>query len=217
MMETEQRVAATLASGRGIASMAVAVLLIAAAAAGMLLLGGRGHRANENENDAHLMEKCREAIIPQLNANVDLTFLASVDDLCYSQASNEEVLTEFEIRKEAYHQQQDQGPWLLGLVLVITLSGVLLAAVQLFWGYKLSAAGKAVAGDPAASTLSLTPTGVSVSSTVTGVLILALSFAFFYIFIQQVYVVHEPPPPEAGTHVPTGKLGSLKPLENSKN
>jgi hypothetical protein len=215
MMETEQRVAATLASGRGIASMAVAVMLIAAAAAGMLLLGGSRHSANEDE--AQRMAACRAQVIQQMGAQADMNFLQSVHDLCYNQVLNEEVLTEFEIRKNAYRQQQSQGPWLLGLVLVITLSGILLAAVQLFWGYKLSVAGKAVAGDPAAGTLSLTPAGVSVSSTVTGVLILALSFAFFYIFIQQVYVVHEPPPPEAGAHVPTGKLGSLKPLENSKN
>jgi hypothetical protein len=89
-----------------------------------------------------------QEVIQQMGAQADMNFLQSVHDLCYTQVRNEEVLTEFEIRKNAYRQQQAQGPWLLGLVLVITLSGVLLAAVQLFWGYKLSAAGKAVAGRP---------------------------------------------------------------------
>ena len=209
MMETEQRVAAAVASGRGIASLAIAVILIAASAAGLLLLGGVHHSAPEDE--AQRMEKCRQEVMQQAAAQTDMNFLQSVHDLCYNQVRNEEVLTEFEIRKNAYRQQQNQGPWLLGLVLVITLSGVLLAAVQLFWGYKLSVAGKAVAGDASASTLSVTPAGVSVSSTVTGVLILALSFAFFYIFIQQVYVVHQPESPSVAPAAHAGRMGTLKP------
>jgi amino acid transporter len=76
---------------------------------------------------------------------------------------------------------------LLWMVVGITLSGVLLAALQLLGSYRLAQAGHGQFADGSEANLE---TGkVAVKSSVVGVIILAMSLAFFVIFVKYVYPI----------------------------
>ncbi len=109
--------------------------------------------------------------------------------LCYAQVNEEDILADFSVRKAAFINQQKQTTVLLWMVVAITLSGVILAGVQLIASYRLAFAGKT--GIEIASDLNIEKTRLSVKSSVTGVVILSISLAFFYIFVHEVYLIRE--------------------------
>jgi hypothetical protein len=90
---------------------------------------------------------------------------------------------------------------MLWMVVGITISGVILAGLQLFAGYRLALVG--VKGLEPSGDLTIEPKKIAINSTVTGVLILSISLAFFYVFVKYVYLIKELPIPapnsEAGT------------------
>jgi hypothetical protein len=98
-------------------------------------------------------------------------------------------VTDFGIRKSAFLNQQAETPVMLWMVVVITLSGVLLAAIQLLAAYKLASSGKGAFEQ--GGQLSVEAHKISLGSSVTGLIILTVSLAFFIVFVTQVYVVKE--------------------------
>ena len=111
------------------------------------------------------------------------------------------MLTDFGIRKSAYLNQQIQTVILMWMVVAITLSGVALAGVQLVAGYKLAAIGKAAFDQ--GGNLSIEHSKISIGSSVTGLMILAISLAFFTIFVYKVYFITDPgDAPATGSGLP---------------
>ena len=78
---------------------------------------------------------------------------------------------------------------LLWMVVALTISGVVMAALQLFVAYRLAVAGR---GEVAASSeLTLEQGKISLKSSVTGLLILVVSFAFFIVYVTWVFTIKE--------------------------
>jgi len=151
-------------------------------------------------NQSERLRNCRVEIFNTLNAkNPDIRLLGSIHGLCYARVDEEDVLEEFGVRRAAYINQQYQVPIMLWMVVAITLSGVALAALQLWAGYKLALTGQnGQGGFEPKGELTIEPKKLSVSSSVTGVLILTVSLAFFYVFVRYVYLITD-------LHVPAGE------------
>jgi len=133
---------------------------------------------------------CRAQLLDALKMPVtDLNLLAGVHGLCYAQVNEEDTLLEFGIRRSAFLNQQAQTTVLLWMVVGITVSGVALAGLQLIAGYRLASAGRAAFEQ--GGQFSLENNKISLNSSVTGLIILVISLAFFYIFVTQVYLIRE--------------------------
>lgn len=118
---------------------------------------------------------------------VDVGLLEHVNFVCNQQIAAEDTLTDFGIRKSAFLNQQVETPVLLWMVVAITLSGVLLAAIQLVAAYRLACVGKAAFEQ--GGHLNIEHNKVSLGSSVTGLMILGISFAFFLVFVTKVYLI----------------------------
>ncbi len=151
-------------------------------------------------NQSSRLGDCRSEVLNTLGSkSPDLALLGSIHGLCYARVDEEDILEEFGVRRAAYINQQYQVPIMLWMVVAITLSGVGLAGLQLWIGYKLALIGHG--GFESKGELTLEPKKISVSSSITGVLILTLSLIFFYVFVQYVYLIKElkVPAPESET------------------
>jgi hypothetical protein len=150
-----------------------------------------GHHAL-NLDDSGRISSCRAQVLYELSPStpvIDVGLLEHIHYMCYQQISEEDSLTDFGIRKAAFLNQQAETPVMLWMVVAITLSGVLLAAIQLLAAYRLASSGKG--GFEQGGQISVEARKISLSSSVTGLVILTVSLAFFIVFVTQVYVVKE--------------------------
>lgn len=121
----------------------------------------------------------------QDTATVDL--LEHISSFCYDDQRRIDQVSESSIRRGLYIHQRYENNVILFMVVLITLSGVALAGVQLLTSYNLAATGH-LSGD-GATDLSLEQGKLSIKSSVTGLVVLALSLAFFGIYIVKVYAI----------------------------
>jgi hypothetical protein len=105
---------------------------------------------------------------------------------CYSLIQGQEVLADFAIRKLNFFQQYRANGVLMWMVVLVTLSGVLLAGVQLRASYQLAAASKTQLPDSNGE-LILRRDQLVLRSSITGLFILMVSFCFFLVFVFYVY------------------------------
>jgi hypothetical protein len=112
-----------------------------------------------------------------------------ISDICYNQVRGEAVLTDFSIRRSTLIEQQVEGRIILWMVVGITLSGVALAGLQLVAAYQLARTGHGDLSSP--QEITLEQNKISLKSSVTGLMILVISFAFFMVYIVWVYTVKE--------------------------
>ena len=97
-----------------------------------------------------------------------------------------------QIEHSAYVWQHWAGSVVLGLVVLITLSGILLAAYQLYLSFKI---GQKID----AQTLDISAQRAQVTSGVVGVTILVIAGIFLMIFLNQIYGIrYVAPPPSSG-------------------
>ena len=130
---------------------------------------------------------------------IDVPFLVQISDFCYGQVRGEDLLGDFSIRKLSFIQQQSDTRVLLWMVVAITISGVLLAGFQLLAAYRLASGGRADFAQ--GGELSLDPKSVSIKSSVTGIVILTISLAFFITYVKWIYPIETRMDPEvAATH-----------------
>jgi len=118
-------------------------------------------------------------------ATVEL--LERVSEFCYDDQRRTNQLSESNIRRGLYIHQRYENNVILFMVVLITLAGAALAGVQLLTSYNLAATGHLM-GD-GATDLTLEQGKLSIKSSVTGLIVLALSLGFFGIYIFQVYAV----------------------------
>jgi hypothetical protein len=158
-----------------------------------------------NTDQPNRLERCRAEVQRSLAPQtVSLELLGEIHGLCYARVDEEDVLQEFGVRRAAYVNQQYQVPIMLWMVVAITISGVVLAGLQLMAGYRLAATG--LGGLEPKGEFEISPKKIAVNSTVTGVLILAISLAFFYFFVKYVYLIRELPIPAATSEAGTPNL-----------
>jgi len=108
---------------------------------------------------------------------------------CHAQLHNQGTLNDFQIRRSKFVQQAFDERILLWMVVGITLTGVVLAAIQLVASYRLAAMGRESMGTD--GELAIESGKLSMKSSVTGLVILALSFAFFVVFVYAIYKIDE--------------------------
>jgi hypothetical protein len=122
-----------------------------------------------------------------------------ISTLCYTEVRGEAVLMDFNLRRSTLIEQKTEGRIILWMVVAITLSGVALAGLQLVAAYRLASAGHGDFG--AAQEVTLEQNKISLKSSVTGLMILVISFAFFMVYVVYVYTVKELKSPEASSSV----------------
>ncbi len=172
-----------------------ALLYIASAFAVIFLLLGFvtyksyvPHPELVSDEEARL-DACRRTMREQLKLNeIDLKTLAGIHGLCYVEINEADQLRNFTQETSALYNQQNQLPVILWMVVAITLSGVGLAGLQLYGAFILSSSGKGEFANLGGS-LEMAKNRLSMNSSVTGLFILVISFAFFYVFVKDVYLI----------------------------
>lgn len=121
------------------------------------------------------------------------------------------LLNDYAIRKLNFYQQFRANGVLMWMVVAVTFSGVLLAALQLMASYQMAAANGTQLSTEAGE-LSVQHDRLVLKSSVTGLFILLLSFCFFLVFVFYVYKFEAPVdqgniPLSSASLLPTGELG----------
>jgi hypothetical protein len=139
-----------------------------------------------------VMHDCLSDVMKVISpSQVNAGLFERVWRLCGNQIFNGLYLDDFLIRRQKFIQQELDERVNLWLVVTITISGVILAALQLFMSFKLASDGRL---DFAKDSQLVVEAGkISLKSSITGVLILALSLAFFMIYVVYIYSIHEVP------------------------
>ena len=132
------------------------------------------------------LSACRAETLKLLHPEkVDIDLLTRISSFCYAQVRGEDLLGDFNVRRSNYLRQQFQGVVFLWMVVAITISGVIMAAFQLAAAYKLASTGHGDLGQ--GGEITLEEKRISLKSSVTGLLILTVSFAFFLVYVVWVY------------------------------
>ena len=112
--------------------------------------------------------------------------LYGLNGFCYDTIGSQLKIDQEKIRRDNFLFQRNENVVLLYMVVVITISGVVLAGVQLLASYKLAVLGRGeLAGG--GSEINYSANSISFKSSVIGLTILAMSFAFFLVFVIYVY------------------------------
>jgi hypothetical protein len=193
--------------------------LLVVAAAGLALLiwaAGFDRKADQataqtSDADSAALYLCidhtTQAIKPSA---LDYGLYERIWQLCGNQVYNQTYLADFTIRREQFIRQLLDERVTLWMVVSITVSGVVLAGLQLFTSYKLASSGHADLAKP--SEVVIERNRISLKSSITGVLILGISLAFFIVYVLGIYTIREIPvdrPQPAAAVVST--LGGLGP------
>jgi len=141
---------------------------------------------SQNGVDGQSMRACVEANKALLGQTViHYNDLISLDFFCYDLNGNQLRIDEEIIKRDNYIFQRNENVVLLYMVVLITFCGVFLAGMQLLASYRLATAGKGELAGGAEITYN--SQGASFKSSVVGLSILAMSFAFFLVFVLYVY------------------------------
>jgi hypothetical protein len=180
--------------------------LIAAGFGAGLLIGGstiaigfwhfqpqraRADVASASDHDVRMNACIAKTLEITKPTNVNVDAYERVWRLCGNEMFNSVYLADFLIRREKFTQQALDERVNLWLVVTITISGVVLAGIQLFMSFKLAMKGRAEFGKD--SEVALESGRLSLKSSITGAVILALSFAFFMVYVIWIYSIHEMP------------------------
>jgi hypothetical protein len=189
---------------RLIGALAVGLALGCAATVGVVKYGADGAEnisTIESLNHDARMEECINRTIKIANPkSVNIGLFERAWRICGNQIFNGLYLEDFIVRRDKLLQQRLDDRVNLWLVVVITMSGVILAAVQLVMSFQLASKGTAEFGKD--NELALESGRISLRTSITGAIILALSFAFFMVYVIWIYTVYE---------LPKDKPGNLEP------
>lgn len=105
---------------------------------------------------------------------------------CSKHLHSQGVLDDFQIRRSKMYQQNYTDTVVLWMVVFITVAGIALAAVQLLISYRLASATGTTMSEMGGE-LIVEQGKVSLKSSLAGMLILASSFGFFWLFVVHVY------------------------------
>jgi hypothetical protein len=156
----------------------------------------------ESESYQARTESCKTGayrLLPKnLTAAADVRLLDAVSSYCYNDIWRADELGKSLIIRGMYIHQRYENNVILFVVVSVTLAGVGLAGLQLLTSYNLAASGRMQDDEP--TTLSIERGKLSLRSSITGVVVLGFSLAFFFIYILEVYNI-APPPTESEEHL----------------
>lgn len=159
----------------------------------LYLMYGVAHIEVGNSNfQESAISDCIERYRSLVNvATVDVPNLYHLNGFCFDSLGSQLKLDQEQIRRNTFLFQSTENVVLLYMVVIITFSGVLLAGVQLVASYRLAVNGRGDLAGGGELTYSPSSGAVSFKSSVVGITILALSFAFFLVFVKEVYPLKE--------------------------
>lgn len=135
--------------------------------------------------------KCVESLSSkQKSEQLDLQNHEKIVELCYKMLFGISTLNDFQVRKLKFSQQQYDEIIMLWMVVVITLSGVVLAGVQLAASYRLASNTGSILPEDTTH-LTVERDRLVFKSSITGLAILVISFAFFLVFVLEIYTIRE--------------------------
>lgn len=179
-------------------TLIIALFALAAAVTAILLayrqtVGGEGsitHARGTAPDADREFKSCIDGTLKTIKIGTPgVAVYGAVWRLCGEQIYDIDALNDFAIRKEKFTRQELDERVILFLVVAITLSGVGLAGLQLLASYKLASRRRLNFTED--STLSLEHDKISLRSSVTGLLILAVSLGFFIIYVKWIYMIRE--------------------------
>jgi len=170
-------------------SIVATVIGLATLAAILAVVGHQSSRPSRPTTSDHkeitsCIEQYATRIQPQ---SMDWQVLSSASGFCSYVIQARFAAEEQTIIDDNFVFQRYENQILMFLVIAITISGVVLAALQLLASYRLASAGRGSLAE--GGEVSLKRDSVVVNSSVVGVVILAVSFAFFLVFILYVYTI----------------------------
>ncbi len=124
------------------------------------------------------------------SSTVDLDLLLALSNYCYERSHGDGLLNDFSIRRVKFVQQAYDERILLWMVVALTMGGVALAALQMLTSYRLSADGHLGSAE-GATEFALEKGKIALKSSVTGLFVLVFSFAFFYVFVYEIYKIKD--------------------------
>jgi hypothetical protein len=132
-------------------------------------------------------DSCEKEVRAEIHPEkVDLELLSAVMSLCLT-TKNKEDASAFEVNRSFYYEQNFEDRVIMWMVVAITMSGVVLAGLQLLASYNLALSGKGMLAD--GNEISIENSRLSVKSAVTGLMVLVISLAFFIIYVRDVYKI----------------------------
>ena len=141
---------------------------------------------------ASLIEPCVNNVMKSVFPNQTvMDSYRAANDYCSTQIHSELVLRDFAIRRSAFALQGLMGQIVLWMVVIVTLSGVGLSAMQLLASFRLAQKAGESSLSKQEQTLTVEQGKLVISTSVTGVMVLAVSFGFFYVFVSSVYRLDE--------------------------
>lgn len=174
----------------------IILLLLVAAIGSRVLVGERTPRPIEFAFDPGLRSVYKDfADCIKQTTEATKTDAPNIDNyqkiwaLCGNQIYDLLLYNDFLIRRQKYSDNTLDEKVNLWLVVVITLSGVVLAAFQLVLSYKLAVI--AHTDLAASSELAAEQGKISFKSSVTGLMILALSLLFFVVYVKWIYQTND--------------------------
>ena len=139
------------------------------------------------------IESCVEHLVSSTaSEKADLEIRYQTSEVCYGILYKQMLIKDFEIRRMKFSQQYYAEVVILWMVVAITISGVFLAGLQLYVSFKLASSGRA--SFPQETELVAQKDKLSLKSSYVGIIILLLSFAFFYVYVFEVYRIREVDP-----------------------
>ena len=175
-----------------------------------------------NQPDLQSMNQCLADTLSLQGQKNEPAFavLREAREHCYSLINAQGLLNDYAIRKLNFYQQFRANGVLMWMVVAVTFSGVLLAALQLMASYQMAAA-KGIQLPAEAGELTVQHDRLVLKSSVTGLFILLISFCFFLVFVFYVYKFETPtdqssPPSLSASTLPTGELVQLRPKKNDQ-
>lgn len=132
------------------------------------------------------MDQCVNEYIKLIKPEkVDNNLLGETTTQCYFKIHGQGLINDFQIRRVKYIQQAYDERILLWMVVIITISGIGLAALQILASYHLATDGKSNLDQ--SGELLIESKRISLKSSIAGLFILMLSFAFFSVFVFEIY------------------------------
>jgi hypothetical protein len=133
---------------------------------------------------------CEKQVLTDVHPDKNtLLLLENISTFCFTKLQEESYLSVFDVNRGKYVEQSYEDNILLWMVVAITISGVILAGLQLMASYRLASVGKAEFVNN--SDLNLAKDRLSLKSSVTGVIILLISLAFFFVYVKYVYKIED--------------------------
>jgi hypothetical protein len=134
--------------------------------------------------------------------------LGQVRGHCYALIQSQGLLRDYAVREVNFIQQYRANAVLMWMVVAVTFAGVALAALQLMVSLQLASVNKTPVDD---QQLIVTRDQIVLKSSVTGLFILLISFAFFLTYVIYVFPFQTPndQSPRNVVSSPTLPMGQL--------